>query len=217
MPDELSFEETVDEGVDDVAASDGNSLDLSDGDELSLDEADTTIPLDNDELDSTGDLEFEAGLSPEPSNINDDLSLDGDALEAVTVDNDVPAVEEAVGFSVDNEVPAVEEPVESAIESDSDNEIEDDLFSGLDENDGSEDDWLSDLSDDISSLDDDLGDLDDSELFSAEDEVGTKLDLARAYIDMGDNESAKGILDEVVTDGNDDQKKDANELIERIA
>jgi len=79
-----------------------------------------------------------------------------------------------------------------------------------------DDDWPSDFSDEISSLDNDPGDFDDSELFSAEDEVGTKLDLARAYIDMGDSESAKGILDEVVTDGNDDQKKDANELIERI-
>ncbi len=32
-------------------------------------------------------------------------------------------------------------------------------------------------------------------------EVGTKLDLARAYMDMGDPEGARNILEEVVTEG----------------
>jgi pilus assembly protein FimV len=48
------------------------------------------------------------------------------------------------------------------------------------------------------------------------DEVTTKLDLARAYIDMGDNEGAKGILDEVVSEGTDQQKKEAQELLSNI-
>lgn len=48
------------------------------------------------------------------------------------------------------------------------------------------------------------------------DEASTKLDLARAYIDMGDNEMAKGLLDEVVTQGNDEQKAAAEELIQRL-
>ena len=196
LSDELSFEEVADETVD---VSDDLSLELSDSDELSLDDADATTALDNNELDSANDLEFEAGLAPEENgaeDLGDELLLvDEDATTATT---------------------------ETATESitDSDNDIEEDLFAGLEESEGSEssdDDWLADLSDDISSLDDNLDDIDDSELFSAEDEVGTKLDLARAYIDMGDSESAKGILDEVVSDGNDEQKKDANELIERIA
>ncbi|MEJ2693792.1 MAG: FimV/HubP family polar landmark protein [Candidatus Thiodiazotropha sp.] len=48
------------------------------------------------------------------------------------------------------------------------------------------------------------------------DEVTTMLDLARAYIDMGDNEGAKGILDEVVNEGTDQQKQDAQELLGNI-
>ena len=32
-------------------------------------------------------------------------------------------------------------------------------------------------------------------------EVGTKLDLARAYIDMGDPEGARSILEEVLDEG----------------
>ena len=48
------------------------------------------------------------------------------------------------------------------------------------------------------------------------DEASTKLDLARAYIDMGDNEMAKGLLDEVVAQGSDEQKAAAEELIQRL-
>jgi FimV-like protein len=38
------------------------------------------------------------------------------------------------------------------------------------------------------------------------DEVGTKLDLARAYLEMGDKEGAREILNEVLAEGNDSQK-----------
>jgi pilus assembly protein FimV len=48
------------------------------------------------------------------------------------------------------------------------------------------------------------------------DEVTTKLDLARAYIDMGDSEGAKSILEEVVSEGNDQQKEEAQELMNSI-
>ncbi|HQR24394.1 MAG TPA: FimV/HubP family polar landmark protein, partial [Steroidobacteraceae bacterium] len=44
-------------------------------------------------------------------------------------------------------------------------------------------------------------------------EVGTKLDLARAYVDMGDPEGARSILDEVLKEGSSDQKKEAERLI----
>jgi pilus assembly protein FimV len=44
-------------------------------------------------------------------------------------------------------------------------------------------------------------------------EVGTKLDLARAYMDMGDPEGARSILDEVLQEGNVVQKQEAERLI----
>lgn len=49
------------------------------------------------------------------------------------------------------------------------------------------------------------------------DETATKLDLAKAYIDMGDSEGARSILDEVIAEGNDQQKKQAAELAAQIA
>ncbi|MCJ7453667.1 MAG: hypothetical protein MUO39_14505 [Steroidobacteraceae bacterium] len=44
-------------------------------------------------------------------------------------------------------------------------------------------------------------------------EVGTKLDLARAYVDMGDPEGARSILDEVLKEGSDEQKQEAERLM----
>jgi pilus assembly protein FimV len=44
-------------------------------------------------------------------------------------------------------------------------------------------------------------------------EVGTKLDLARAYMDMGDPEGARNILDEVLNEGSVAQKQEAERLI----
>jgi pilus assembly protein FimV len=44
-------------------------------------------------------------------------------------------------------------------------------------------------------------------------EVGTKLDLARAYMDMGDPEGARNILEEVLSEGSVAQKQEAERLI----
>lgn len=49
------------------------------------------------------------------------------------------------------------------------------------------------------------------------DEISTKLDLARAYIDMGDPDGARSILDEVIEEGSDDQKDEARGIMEQIA
>jgi len=59
---------------------------------------------------------------------------------------------------------------------------------------------------------------DDSNLdfLSDNDETATKLDLARAYIDMGDSDGAKDILDEILDEGTDQQKKEAEALLSRI-
>jgi len=48
------------------------------------------------------------------------------------------------------------------------------------------------------------------------DEAATKLDLAKAYIDMGDADGAKSILDEVMAEGNAEQKAQASELAAQI-
>jgi pilus assembly protein FimV len=47
-------------------------------------------------------------------------------------------------------------------------------------------------------------------------EVGTKLDLARAYMDMGDPDGARNILNEVLQEGSPVQKQEAQRLIDSI-
>jgi len=63
---------------------------------------------------------------------------------------------------------------------------------------------------------DSLDDIDDLMLPDDVDEVSTKLDLARAFIDMGDNEGARGSLEEVIAEGNEDQKAEAKSLLDQI-
>ena len=53
----------------------------------------------------------------------------------------------------------------------------------------------------------------DRALLEDVDEVSTKLDLARAYIDMGDVEGAKEILEEVAEEGDEGQRAEAGELL----
>lgn len=52
--------------------------------------------------------------------------------------------------------------------------------------------------------------LENEELWA---EVNTKLDLARAYIEMGDKEGAREILQEVLAEGNSQQAAEANKLL----
>jgi pilus assembly protein FimV len=47
-------------------------------------------------------------------------------------------------------------------------------------------------------------------------EVGTKLDLARAYMDMGDPDGARSILNEVLQEGSDSQRQEAQRLLNSI-
>ena len=47
-------------------------------------------------------------------------------------------------------------------------------------------------------------------------EVGTKLDLARAYIDMGDPDGARSILNEVLEEAADSQRQEAQKLLDDL-
>ncbi len=47
-------------------------------------------------------------------------------------------------------------------------------------------------------------------------EVGTKLDLARAYVDMGDPAGARSILEEVLDEGDEPQKQQAQQLLDSL-
>jgi pilus assembly protein FimV len=79
----------------------------------------------------------------------------------------------------------------------------------------------NDLDFDLSDMD--MGGTDEAEaeeegegLLSSLDEVATKLDLARAYIDMGDPDGARSILEEVLEEGNQEQQDEARDLLGQL-
>lgn len=227
-----------------VAPSDGelDDFDVGDIDLSKLDEEidDLSSPLGEGALASLDD-ELEADFAsfdepsadaPEVLTLEDELRTDiaDDDLELSLGDlDDVPTLD-----SVDVESAADAEP-EVIVEAEplAAEETEFDLAAdlGLDaddfdvEQESSEDDVftaaLSDLPtpEDVMAGDEMTDEDLDAELdFLADtDEAATKLDLARAYIDMGDQDGAKDILDEVVHEGNDQQKQEAQELLTRMS
>jgi pilus assembly protein FimV len=49
------------------------------------------------------------------------------------------------------------------------------------------------------------------------DETATKLDLARAYIEMDDGDAAREILEEVIVEGREEQRAEAQALLKKLA
>ncbi len=103
-------------------------------------------------------------------------------------------------------------PLEMMSESDDDESD----FEGLEIETDYEDDDDLDLSADFE--EDEEDDDDDEELVIAADANGlsTKMDLARAYLDMGDEDGARQILEEVIAEGSEELKAEARSLLERI-
>jgi len=57
----------------------------------------------------------------------------------------------------------------------------------------------------------------DVDVLDEGDEVETMLDLAKAYLDMGDADSASSALEEIIAAGNDRQRQEAQELLQKIS
>lgn len=131
-----------------------------------------------------------AAPSPDVPQVTlDDLDLPADFDLSLADEMDVPAPEQAFGTELDD----VSAELESLSQS---------------------------ISEPSFTVDDALATVDDEPEFdflSGTDEVATKLDLAQAYIDMGDNDGARDILNEVVSEGDDGQKSEAKEMLARLA
>jgi pilus assembly protein FimV len=189
----------------DIPADDSEDLSLSLDDDIDIDSFDLDTELDaevadeinaaNSEVDADDSLDLD---SPPPTDI-DMASLD-DEIEAMTAGMD--------SLSVDED--EVVEPTETAeslnLEDDKELELSRDEDKSI-----SSDLNISDANNDaVVTADDEL------DFFEESDEVSTKLDLAKAYMDMGDREGAEDILNEVMEEGNDRQKSDAKVLMENL-
>ncbi|WP_130905373.1 FimV/HubP family polar landmark protein [Pseudomonas sp. Sample_22] len=163
------------------------------------------------------DLDMDLGGEPSPALLAEDdflLDLDADVKDLPSVDT--PAVAEAP--LDDLELPA---DFDLSLADEMDAPTTPDAFeSELDDVNAELDRLSQSISEPTFTVDDALATVDDEpdfDFLSGTDEVATKLDLAQAYIDMGDNDGARDILNEVVTEGDDGQKSEAKEMLSRLA
>ncbi len=167
------------------------------------------------------DLDLDLGAEPAPSTAalaDDDFLLDLD--EGV---KDLPPVEPPVVADVpqdDLELPA-DFDLSLSDEMDSNPAAEPDAFAAELDDVNAELDRLSQsiaeptFTEADAALGGDLGE-DDFDFLAGTDEAATKLDLAQAYIDMGDSDGARDILNEVLTEGDEKQRGEAKEMLSNL-
>lgn len=182
---------------------------------LDLDEADAELDLSDIELDLS---EIELDLKPAQTVTQSASEVpDEDIEEALFGDISLPDEFDDLSTEIEIDLPDLESDDFELPELAS-NEIElPDLASvELELQDAqleSEDDDGLELSLDSFDFDSD----DDLDLEVDEDESNTQLELAQAYVEMGDESGAKDILAEVLNNGSDEQKQQANELLAKLS
>ena len=241
---DLSLDDLESELDRDLQAA-GNTASLDDLDSLSLDDdLDFSSPVEQAES-KDDDLGFDLSL-PESGDSSLDLSGDlaDFSLDLDTPAKPAAAAEDDFLLSLDDELsaapvvaePSFDLPSEQAggdfdLSADFDLSLNDeapaqpssDSFAAQLDEVSAELDLLSDDLDQpadlgmpASTASSGMDNDDDFDFLSGTDETATKLDLARAYIDMGDTEGARDILDEVITEGNEGQQSEARELIAKL-
>ena len=184
--------------------------DLGDFDDLELDDLDVSLTDDRTGVDEPAPAPADPSPREEAGDELADLSLEDDdtdlSLDDLSLEDDTPSPRTEPDAGADDlddlnlelddagedDAPAAEyepEPQTAATPSAETSEVSDDM----------------------------LGDDDDFDFLGETDENATKLDLARAYIDMGDAEGARDILNEVLSEGSDDQQGEAKELLARVS
>lgn len=210
-----SVEQDEDVSLEEVLGLEGEDVSDSSESEVSF-ETDTVDELLDDAASTTDDVaeasstEFDLDLDLEDIGLGSselevestDLELDGADLENIDLDSlssDIDAEMESFDLGLEGDA-SVEPTTEAA------NEAFKDGLSATAAAATSE----AIAEDDFENFDDDL------DILAGEDECSTKLELAQAYLDMGDPDSAKDILDEVVSQGDSSQQDQAHKLLEDI-
>ncbi|WP_162824630.1 FimV/HubP family polar landmark protein [Saccharospirillum mangrovi] len=180
------------------------------GFDLSLDDLDVSDELEDDDEETSGGLDFD--LSDLGLEAEEDDELMPAAAETTAPDVEADTDDDAGTETTDelDELDDGEPPVLDTDAADYDLDAVD--ISGP--ADSSLPDWNDD--DEVAIPAGAELEEDEYDFLSGADEASTKLDLARAYMEMEDAEGARDILEEVLTEGNDDQKRQAQELMDRL-
>ncbi|MFJ2462193.1 FimV/HubP family polar landmark protein [Pseudomonas neuropathica] len=174
-------------------------------------------------LDDLSDFDLDLDLGAEPAAPAVDLADDDFLLDLDEGVKDLPPVEAPVVADVpqdDLELPA-DFDLSLADEMDSNPAAEPDAFAAELDDVNAELDRLSQsiaeptFTEADAMKGDDLGE-DDFDFLAGTDEAATKLDLAQAYIDMGDSDGARDILNEVLTEGDEKQRGEAKDMLSSL-
>ncbi len=198
-----SATEDLDAELAEDEAADASALEIDDS---MLEEAETALQEADDDIE-TPDLDADE-LDVELDDI--DLSEELDAESEIDLPEDLSIPDELTELDEDAKEEAAETADASEAEAPVSNAEEDTVVS---------DDILEEAVDAIGDADDleaDLGENEDFDFLEGTDEASTKLDLARAYIDMGDIDGARDILEEVEKEGSDEQQAEAKDLLQSL-
>lgn len=196
-----------------------SDLDDDDDDDIedlpSDDEADTLF--DEDTLDLEAELS-ELDDELETTDLEDELSSEEDQDDDDDDDDDDD-------FSDDDFLDELDDLDDLEDHDDEDTDLSD-AFDELDESSTEDDEFAESIhldedeagttfatDEDEDDMDDDI-DLGLDDLMDEGDVIETKLDLAKAYIEMGDTEGAKNLLDEVKAEGTEAQQAEADKLLD---
>jgi pilus assembly protein FimV len=181
--------ESLDQEIDAMTAELDDTFDLEStdlkADDINTEEAVQAID------DSTSELELESIIEEAEAEVDDNLDINAESFSS----------EEDIDLLANSEIESTSLPEVEL-------ETADDNLSALT-------DKLDDQAPTVNVDDSDISLTSDDELdfLETSDEVSTKLDLAKAYLDMGDREGAEDILGEVIEEGTDEQKDEAQQLM----
>ena len=191
----VSEEETLQEPLIEEPTNDEQlDLETANDDEVMAFDLDSVDESDNEqeEVETTPSFDAPLSLDIESEENTEDESLDVADLSLDLDEND----DETLEFeSLDLD------------DADTDDINEQDELAALAENELEE---ASEEESNSSIVEFEIDDIDDI------DEAETKLDLASAYADMGDPDGAKSILEEVLSEGSDEQKSRAQTLLDNL-
>ena len=231
--DSLDLDQNITENEDDLdeelKAFDFDSVSL-DYDETSQEDLATELNLDDLDLSADDEIlhekESDAEVTDDDLLVEDVLSLDEDILDEQSDEALLESTDDFDDSILDVDLEDLD--LNAELDQESEISLEDGLELGAQKDLTSEDELI--VSDDIleeaaqafeeqevaSNLDEDLSEEDDFDFLNGTDEASTKLDLARAYIDMGDIDGAKDILLEVTKEGSEAQQSEAKDLLDSL-
>ncbi len=205
---DVSFDD--EEDIADIDAE----VDLSD-DDMSFDDLDLSLDDEVEELsDDVNDVvddfktDAENKIDEGVDEVSDSIDIIKDEVDEFSFDDD-----DEFDFDLSEELEELEEEkVEEIADADINETVESEDFNDmLDISD--EDTETFEITDEAAGMDEEI-DLGLEDLMDDTDAIDTKLDLAKAYIDMGDAEGAKNLLDEIYAEGTEEQISEAKKLLD---